>query len=196
MNAAGDETTKRPPIPAGVEVDDNGFPLLVGFALDDRLVEAVAPVNWEEGDVQVGAAWNAENVAKFAGGDPGFSYRCLVDLSELNEQLVEELDNDGGGYDWSELRRNRSNPPPAVVRREADGNLAIMDGNHRIRFWKERGYQHAPVWVCDEMVREWHGQLLAQKDASFQEPATDKTTAVQQARALASAAVGSMAMSS
>lgn len=66
------------------------------------------------------------------------------------EDGYEDCDDMGvGSYDWDSLRMARSTPP-AKLRVARDGSVEILDGNHRIALWGERGMTHVPAWVIDE----------------------------------------------
>lgn len=52
-------------------------------------------------------------------------------------------------YDWDSLRMARSTPP-AKLRVTRRGAVEILDGNHRVALWGERGFTHVPAWVIDE----------------------------------------------
>lgn len=83
-------------------------------------------------------------------------YRSFIELRDLNEVLAEEEDGDPEGYDWTELQFVRSSPPPIVVTRQAkDNRLVIMDGNHRTRFAKERGFEYIGGWIYDEALTKY-----------------------------------------
>jgi len=53
-----------------------------------------------------------------------------------------------GSYDWDSLRMSRSTPPAKVLV-EADGRASLLDGNHRVTWWGERGFASHPAWVLD-----------------------------------------------
>jgi hypothetical protein len=56
-------------------------------------------------------------------------------------------------YDWSEMQSQRSDPPPIKLMVRRNGKIVIVDGNHRINFWREGGYEYFPAWVID--YRQW-----------------------------------------
>lgn len=124
----------------------------------------VAEVNWNESDVQILDKWTERNVRKFLSlPDDAVIYTTLADISDLNESLAEEnLEDDeeeygeSGGYDWSELQRMRTLPPPVLITRTKDNNVVINDGNHRIHFWREQGKEYIPAWCYDELLTEWY----------------------------------------
>lgn len=43
--------------------------------------------------------------------------------------------------------------PPIEVTRTVDGRLVVNDGNHRVDIWQQQGFDKAPAWVNDEMLR-------------------------------------------
>ena len=54
-------------------------------------------------------------------------------------------------YDWSDLEMSRGRAvPPAKILVDKQGVLHILDGNHRITFWNNQGYDLIPAWVIDE----------------------------------------------
>lgn len=112
-----------------------------------------APVDWHRKDMY-GVVWSEESVRKFLGLPDAVVYRALIELSDLNEILVEEEDNDPSAYDWSEFGRRATNPPPIVVTRKKDNTFDVNEGNHRVRFWRESGYTKVPAWVNDELIAE------------------------------------------
>lgn len=85
-------------------------------------------------------------------------YTVWIDLSELPEANVEDADE----YDWQDMSTGRGVFPapkifiPAKV--FSDGgwtadlsNARILDGNHRIMYWRELGYDAAIVWIIQEI---------------------------------------------
>jgi hypothetical protein len=49
-------------------------------------------------------------------------------------------------YDWTELERGGA-IPPVTLRRNKNGSVSIIDGNHRIEFFRERGFDSIPAYV-------------------------------------------------
>jgi GNAT superfamily N-acetyltransferase len=74
--------------------------------------------------------------------------RAERDLEEDLEQCEREWSDDGG-YDWSEIDSGGTYPP-AKLFVTRDGEVRILDGNHRLSRWDEAGYTHAPCWVLQE----------------------------------------------
>lgn len=52
------------------------------------------------------------------------------------------------GYDWDELSAARSTPPAKMLA-HASGAVELLDGNHRVTLWQERGFHWFPAWVLD-----------------------------------------------
>lgn len=142
------------------EEDDESVPHYTGYDPNDTK-KTTAPANWNEPDIQMNSIWSEKTVREFLRlPKSAIVYKSLIPLSSLREELVEEqaggLEGEEEGfetsYDWSELQSRRTNPPPIVVTRKVDGNIVINDGNHRVRFWSENGYEEAPAWVYDELL--------------------------------------------
>lgn len=58
----------------------------------------------------------------------------------------EKLSGGVTGYDWSELEHGGA-IPPVTLRRNKNGTVSILDGNHRIHFFRERGFDSIPAYV-------------------------------------------------
>ena len=139
-----------------VAIDQNKFekcPQEYGFNLtSDR---RVASVDWNASDLY-GGKWTEKTVKAFLGlAEDSVVYKTLADIQDLDETLVEEEDDIDGGYDWSELQRQRTLPPPIVITRTKNDAVIINDGNHRTRYFKEIGKQFVPCWCYDEKITEW-----------------------------------------
>lgn len=155
--------SKRSYLIASDESDSETY--MCGYDIDDPNQKDVAAVNWEEKDLQILAEWNEQTVKDFLGlPKNAIVYKSLIPLSDLNEKLAEEEDSLGGeddgfsAYDWSELRSSRTNPPPILITRTKDNKIVINDGNHRVRFWSQKGHQYAPAWVYDELLTLKHSK--------------------------------------
>ncbi|CAM6006571.1 unnamed protein product [Sphagnum balticum] len=110
-------------------------------------------VDWEMEDLQdSGKAVDEESILRdYGGGKPGKVYRAYVDPSILEPKLAEEEDEDGGTYDWDELNmsQGRKPVPPAKILVRQNGKVEILDGNHRISYWQDKGFDSIPAWVID-----------------------------------------------
>lgn len=112
------------------------------------------PVNWNEPDIQMGTAWNKEVVRKFAGVSNKIPiYPSIIDLNELSPKLVED---DPEEADWSEYKHHSKGFPPIVVQRKKNGNLIVMDGNHRTYWAQQNNYNTIGAWVVDLMMPNVH----------------------------------------
>jgi hypothetical protein len=112
-------------------------------------------VDWSGQDLQdSGKSVDEESILKdYGSGKPGKVYRAYVDPSILEPKLAEEddEDEDSATYDWDELDRSRGRAPvpPAKILVRANGKVEIIDGNHRIKYWQNHGFDSIPAWVID-----------------------------------------------
>ncbi len=71
--------------------------------------------------------------------------------------------------DWG--RPDAEDRSPRVVSQGRDGKsrLTVLDGNHRVRFWKRAGFKFAPAWVLDyrESVGAKPRKHLEQSEADW-----------------------------
>jgi hypothetical protein len=82
-------------------------------------------------------------------------YQKWFPLWLLSERLWEE--EDGGIYIYWPTYSTKGIFPPLKIELYATvGNnpnyyqtIHIRDGNHRVRYWKENGFEEAPAWVLD-----------------------------------------------
>ena len=51
-------------------------------------------------------------------------------------------------YDWSNFEPTATYPA-VEVRITPKGDIDLVDGNHRVSYWKRIGFTHAPSWVVD-----------------------------------------------
>jgi hypothetical protein len=97
--------------------------------------------------------WNDGTPAsamKNYGRGKGTVTRGYIDADRVTPKLA----GGASGYDWSGLERGlergRGAPPPATVRLNKNGSVTLMDGNHRVHFWKDRGFDQIPAFIIDE----------------------------------------------
>lgn len=124
----------------------------------------VPSVDWNKNDVQILGPWTEQSVREFTKARKDVPiYRAMVPISDLDEHLAEEDRPNGDedenpsewpGYDWSDYRRNNSFPPIVVMRTES-GEIKMVDGNHRVHYWRQIGYELAPAWVVDELIADY-----------------------------------------
>lgn len=79
-----------------------------------------------------------------------------IPKAELAEVVERELigtpaeeEEENLAYDWTELE-SRGTVPAVKLWVRKDGQILIVDGNHRIHFWREAGFVHAGAWVIQE----------------------------------------------
>jgi hypothetical protein len=126
--------------------------------------EGRAPaVDWYAQDLQdSGRVTEASLLRDYNEGKPALVYQSYIDVNDIPDPVLaeeedrkrggDEEDDEGSGYDWEELRMsgNRRSTPPIKVRVTPRGKVEILDGNHRLRFWQEQGYDSYPAWVIDQ----------------------------------------------
>jgi hypothetical protein len=74
------------------------------------------------------------------------AYRALVPLSELDgyrtaDMIASKGFTRGGAY------------PPIKLELSPQGKPFVIDGTHRMLYWKQQGFTHAPAWVIDYRKR-------------------------------------------
>lgn len=109
-------------------------------------------VDWESRDMNDDGT--RESVLQAYGRGHGNVYRAWVDPSMIPAPkgggIVDGYPDMQGDYDWSELQRRRGSPPPLKLRVGKNGKLVLMDGNHRLAWWREQGVSEVPAYVIDE----------------------------------------------
>ena len=127
-------------------------------------------VDWTSTDLNDDGT--ADSVLQAYGRGKGNVYRAWVDPSLIpspkGDGIVNGYPDMDGGYDWRELQ-NRGSPPPLKLRIGANGKLVLMDGNHRLAWWRERGYSEVPAYVIDERKGSDAVQF-SQSDIDFTDP--------------------------
>ncbi|MEI6420968.1 MAG: hypothetical protein WCP55_02045 [Lentisphaerota bacterium] len=72
------------------------------------------------------------------------------DWMDVRNHIAEES---GSSSHREEFAFKKRGFPPAVVTRIDKNKFQINDGNHRIDYWQEMGYDMCPAWVNDEWMR-------------------------------------------
>jgi len=139
-----------------------------GYAVDDEPEGRLPSVSWGARDLEDSAKTvTEESVRKDYGAHPRDDvYRAWIPTGdvpapsfkgdlEIARQYAEEVGSteEEGGYDWSEMAGRDRGMPPVKLRVGEGGRLEIIDGNHRIKFWGDRGYAAVPAWVIDTRTR-------------------------------------------
>ena len=155
----------------------------------DAITPGEAPkVNWEAHDLEESQPSIDEAAVRvnYLGRDPGGSdemepviYGTNIPLAKLHEELNEEdfPESDRPVFDWTELRSPGDPPPIKVFVRDGSRpdkpQIVILDGNHRVRHWKESGYKYAPAWVLDYRAaagaRPWQKMSAADGEKFYSE---------------------------
>lgn len=114
------------------------------------------PINWNAPDLWAHTGWDENEVRHFAGLPNTFTalYRTILPVSELYAKLVEDDPTEPSEYDWSEFRIRKGGFPPIVVLRDENKKLHIMDGNHRVAYAEDVGYQTIGAWVVDKFLQK------------------------------------------
>ena len=103
------------------------------------------------------------------GRGKGNVYRAWIDTDIIpkpkGDGIVAGYPDTDGGYDWRELGHTRSATPPLKVRVGANGKIVLMDGNHRLAWWREQGKSEVPAYVIDERKGS-EDVLFSRKDTS------------------------------
>ncbi len=92
------------------------------------------------------------------GGSDLQDYRKTAKAGETVHQEYVHLDSipaaklAGGktGYGWDELQGfnpKRDSIPPVTLRQNKNGSTSIVDGNHRIEWFREQGFDSIPAYV-------------------------------------------------
>lgn len=152
-------STEGAPAPAAATQPFESFPDLpetprrIGTEEPERGSRAPA-VDWTARDLQdTGAARiTPEYIAKTYNEGRGVAYQSYLSADEIPSPKGAGISEEMDAYDWSELQasgRGKS-PPPIKVRITPEGKVELLDGNHRVQFWNEQGYDQIPAWVIDE----------------------------------------------
>lgn len=91
-----------------------------------------------------------------------FSCGHVDDVKEFRGKECPECESDDihkqeSTYDWSEYS-TRSVFPPAEVHLKKSGEIELVDGNHRVSYWREIGMTHAPAWIVDSRTKAQRGE--------------------------------------
>jgi hypothetical protein len=92
------------------------------------------------------------------GGKDMQDYRKTAKANEVVKEAYVPLEQvpqaklAGGktGYGWDELNRfneKRDAIPPVTLRQNKNGSVSIIDGNHRIQWFRDQGFDSIPAYV-------------------------------------------------
>ena len=110
------------------------------------------PMNWDAIDIPLLQKWDRHSIRKFVGLPNSFIsiYPSILDVNELDAHTDNDLiDSD----EYREFRMVKKGFPPIIVRRDLNGKLYLVDGNHRV-YWAQRNdYRTIGAWVIDEIMQ-------------------------------------------
>jgi hypothetical protein len=95
------------------------------------------------------AAWGAEDLQDYRKDAKPHE---IVDNAYVSLGSIPKAKLAGGktGYGWDELERfnpARGAIPPVTLRINKNGSASIIDGNHRIEWFRSQGYDSVPAYV-------------------------------------------------
>ena len=76
---------------------------------------------------------------------------------ECPECESRDIHKEESTYDWSKYD-TRSVYPPAEVHLKRSGEIQLVDGNHRVTYWRESGMTHVPAWIVDSRTKKQRGE--------------------------------------
>jgi 8-oxo-dGTP diphosphatase len=123
-----------------------------GFDFDDRYEPYKYTLKSENPVLPRGAKapkvdWEAPSPDDYASVHPGSVRRTYIPIKQLKPVLTEER-NPGQEYDWSEFDPHGTYPPVQVG--SEGGKPTIFEGNHRVHYWRQHGFTHAPALLMED----------------------------------------------
>lgn len=130
----------------GPEDDSGGDDNVVRQAYDGEGLEKAESV-LPKGARAPKVDWNRASPDDYASAHPGTVRQTYIPIKDLNPVLTETR-NPGQTYDWSEFDPHGTYPPIQVGSRS--GKPDILEGNHRVHFWRQQGFTHAPALYMED----------------------------------------------
>lgn len=121
--------------------------------VSDEPIGSAPEVAWGRSDLM--HEGSPESAMKHYGRGRGQAYQGYVSLDQIPR---EQLAGGKSQYDWSELERGGA-PPAVTLRINKNGSISILDGNHRISYWREQGHDSVPAFIIDERVASRAGMV-------------------------------------
>ncbi len=122
---------------------------LIGMSKAELPVDAKSPlVKWDKDALRANAEMIKESwsgVKSWGKGQPTV-YQSYVPIDEVPHARTPEIE---GVYDWSEYKKSGVFPPITIVIHQNGVARKLEDGNHRAKFWTEKGFTHFPAWIVD-----------------------------------------------
>jgi hypothetical protein len=113
-------------------------------------------VDWYDVDLEdSGKRVTPESIMKDYGRGKGIVYRSWVDIGDIPKPKGFGISKDGyadeqgeeGSY-WGDYRVRGDFPPVKLLM--TSRGLKILDGNHRLAWWRGGDVTHVPAWIVDE----------------------------------------------
>jgi len=83
----------------------------------------------------------------------------------LAEEENAEDDEEPATYSREDFRFHSSRGiPPIKVAITPHGDIEILDGNHRLKYWTDQGYSSIPAWVIDKRKGKIEGLSEEEED--------------------------------
>jgi len=76
--------------------------------------------------------------------DYGGTRRGYINVDDLPK---DKLAGGKTAYDWDQFNFDMGGFPPATIKINKNGTVSIVDGNHRIHFWRAQGMDEIPVKI-------------------------------------------------
>ena len=110
------------------------------------------PMNWDAIDIPSNQKWDRHSIRKFVGLPNSFIsiYPSILDVNELDAHTDNDLIDSNEYHEFGMVKKGF---PPIIVRRDLNGKLYLVDGNHRV-YWAQRNdYRTIGAWVIDEIMQ-------------------------------------------
>ena len=120
----------------------------IGLAREDLPKGATVPnVDWDKAQAnkEITADPKAWTGTGWGRGTPTVYQAYVPDTVEDMPRARTEI----GYYDWKAFKKTGVYPP-AVIVIGADGiKRMLVDGNHRVTYWRSKKFDHFPAWIVD-----------------------------------------------
>jgi hypothetical protein len=118
--------------------------MLIRIGQDPSEVSPDLPVNWNAPDIQIGRKWDIPTIRHFLRLPKSFRaiYPSIIEVCYLDPKIEED-------DDFEEYRFKRGGFPPICIRK-TKGKLTIIDGNHRVYWCQQVGYETIAAYVVDD----------------------------------------------
>lgn len=94
-------------------------------------------------------------------------YQAYVPIEDVPRPRMIDLDE----YSWKDYRFDNVFPPATISLHPNGVAKKLDDGNHRVRFWQEKGFTHIPAWIVD-----WRKDVTERPKFATRTPAVKRPT--------------------